>query len=87
MAGQVARVCKSFMRCGAIQQQVAVPCLSVAVHHRQCKMAVLLLLTVQPTASLVGGCRVADCTSSFVVIVPSVSICLIAQGSRKPRLT
>jgi len=38
MAGQVAKVCKSFLRCGAIQQQIAVPCLSSAVPRRHCKM-------------------------------------------------
>jgi len=40
MAGQVAKICRNIIRCGASQQQLAAPCLSTAVHRRQCKMHV-----------------------------------------------
>jgi len=48
MAGQVAKLCKSFLRCGAIQQQMAVPCVSSAVDRRQCKMVDCSFLLITP---------------------------------------
>jgi len=47
MAGQVAKVCKSFMRCGAIQQQMAAPCLSTVVHRRSCKMVNFVIFVMR----------------------------------------
>lgn len=54
MAGQVAKVCKSFIRCGVIQQQMAVPCLSTAVHRRQYASAASRIKVAKPVIDLDG---------------------------------